>query len=198
MGFMTLAQFETEVESVLGGRANVTSRLDTWINLAYFDVCGAVDFPELDTIYNFSTQVGVNSYNLPSGGIQIITLYDNVSKRPLRKVERMEVFRQDLTESGAPRIWARHGSKVYIHPTPSDVRSIDMLLMKEPVPLAASGDVTVLPRTWDAAILLLATSYGLLALIEENKSTNWYNRGLVYIQSRLIEGQTQMPSAQGG
>jgi hypothetical protein len=199
MGLLTLDEIRDQIRGALGGRVpDGDSRLTTWVNLGYMEVIGAVDFPELDLNVNINTVIGTNSYAVPAGMVQVQVVYDSVTKYAPRKVDKAEFFRQDASEVGSPKIWLRHGASVYIHPTPSDVRSLKILGRSEPAGLAADGSVTILPKTWDTAIFLLGTSYALLALNEDARSVSWYNRALVYMQSRIIEGQLQMPTAPGG
>lgn len=172
--------------------------LGEWTNLGYFEVAGAVDFPELDVTKMVNTVIGANAYALPAGLVQIQTVYDSVAKYGLRRVEKAELFRQDLAEPGAPKIWTRHGASLYIHPTPTTIRSLSLIGRSEPDQMVADADKTILPKTWDAAIKLLAVCYALWDLNEDARATTWYNRALNYMQSRLIEGQMQNPAAPGG
>jgi hypothetical protein len=195
MGVMSLANFRDDLRSALGGRIELADpRLTVWVNVGYFDVAGAVDFHQLFTHSDVNTVIGTAEYDIPAGVVSIRTLYDKVAKNRLGRLEIPELFRLDQTVAGVPKKYARVGNKFILNPVPADVRAIEVVGFKEPAPLAADADVTVLPRTWDVAILMLATSHALLILNEEQRSAFWQNKALAYIESRLIEGATATPA----
>ncbi len=196
MGFMTLLDFKTEITSVLGGRAVDATRAKNWVNMAYFDACGAVDFPELGTTPQFNSVVATPQYTIADGIYQVLAVYDSVARHFLRRVRIEEYARQDLSEAGPPKLWSRHGSSLFLHPMPADIRAIKYYARAEPAPLAADGDKTILPRTWDQAISMFSIATALFSLNEDNRASAWYNRALAYTQTRLLEGET--PTPQGG
>jgi hypothetical protein len=198
MGFMTLLDFRTEIDAVLGSRVFVTARLTTWVNLGYYDVTGAIDFHELDIRDSFDTSVSDYDYSLPSGMREVLALYDADAKYGIREVNIAEFNRQDRSVTGPPKTWARHGDLLYLYPTPIDVREIDVYGRIDPEPLSVDGDVTLLSGVWDAPILMFAISHGLLSLNEDARAVVWYNRGVAYMQTRVQAGKLNLPPSPGG
>jgi hypothetical protein len=198
MGFMTLANFKTELDSILGARGTVTARLTTWTNLGYFDAAGAVDFRETEATTSVNTAAADFDYAVPAGWIEMFGVYDSVAKFAPREVDIVEFNRQDRTLVGPPKLWARHAGLFYLHPTPNDTRALVLFGRAEPVALAADGDLTVLQRTWDAAVLMLAASYGFHHLNEEARAITWYNRAIQYMQSRALGGKMNLPPPPAG
>jgi hypothetical protein len=196
MGFMTLLDFKNEISSVLGGRTVDATRAKNWVNMAYFDTCGAVDFPELGTTPQFNSVAATAQYSIVDGVYQVLAVYDTVAKLFLRRVRIEEYARQDHSEAGPPKLWSRHGASIFLNPVPTDIRAIKYYARSEPAPLAVDGDKTILPRTWDQAISMFSIATALFSLNEDSRATTWYNRAIAYTQTRMLEGET--PTPQGG
>ena len=54
-------------------------------------------------------------------------------------------------------------------------------------PIRGRGQWTILPATWDAAIMFLAAHHGFMAVGEENRGTYWLNRAVSYASSRITD-----------
>lgn len=188
MGYMTLSDFRTEVQSALGDRGFVDTRLDRWINFAYLDLCAALPHPELteeDTTQ--STANAVNSVNVPTGAMVVLIVRNTTDDSKMEWVPLNEYWRYSQT-AGVASKWTRQKAKILLNPVPNSVKSLRIIYLKTPARLTAAGDVSTLVDTWDSAIFMLAVHFGLLAIGEENRAMAWLQRAVNYIQSRLIEG----------
>lgn len=188
MGYMALSDFRTEVQSALGNRDFSDARLDRWINFGYLDLVGAIDFEELISTTPLNTQIGLTSYTIPVDDVRLIQLIqDNTNQNLLQFINKAEFYRLDLVTQGTPIKWTRVGDLISLNPTPSAIVQLTIVYARDADRLINVGDVTVLPDTWDAAVVLLATYHGLLAIGQEQRATQWFARAVNYIQSRVTQ-----------
>jgi hypothetical protein len=187
MGFMTMDDFRTDLQSAMGDKGIDNTRLDRWINYAYLDLAGSVDFEVLDEDDTVATVAATQTIDAPDNTMIIKFIRNTTSDALLGWVPKGELFRRSSVITGPPTQWTRHGSVIYLHPVPDAVYSL-FIISKIPPDLMTSGtDVTVFPDTWDAAIFFLSVHYGLLAIGEEQRSAAWMSRAVSYIQSRMTE-----------
>lgn len=197
MGFMTLDNFRTDLQSALGDRGIVNERLDRWINFGYLDICGSIDFEVLDeedTTQSIST--GANTANVPAGALIVKLVKDTTNDNLLGWIPKPEFHRLSASATGAPTKWTRHKNQIFVHPKPTATTAIRIIYKKPPTRLINATDVTVLPDVWDAAVFMLAVSYGMLALGEEQRAGVWLQRVVHYIQTRMTE--ERMHSGESG
>lgn len=186
MGVLTLLQIRTEVDALMGNRTGVLDpRIDTWINLAYTDIATGIDFEELDAELDFNTAVGTFEYTGPVNPLVIQLLRDEANQNLLTWVPKAEYFRLDRATNGVPRRWTRRGTQILVWPPPSAILALMALYKRTPPPLAADGDVTILPGYIDNALIFLGAGYGLLAVNEDARAVVWLNRAITYLGSRL-------------
>ncbi len=174
MGVMTLAQFQNELHAVFGDRGAGNERLTLWLNLAYQEVCGEGDFEDLKCLQDFNTSEGVYKYETPDSFIKFISFFDVTNKARLLRIGQELIGLRDVTEDtwAQPLEWAIRENVIYLFPVPDDVYEMNGLFLKEPTPLAAPGDRTVIPPAWDLAILLRAQKIGWLAYGETQKAND--------------------------
>lgn len=190
MGLFTLADFREELTAVMGSRGTSNNRIDRWINMAYFELSGALDFPELNDIHEFDTSAGDAAYAVPSGTRLVKTIVDNDESESLTYIDPTEYFRLDRTLDGPPIRWTRYGNEVFLHPTPDGTIAMLMLRKMDPVRLAQVAHTTVLSATWDAAVHMLSVYQGLLSVGEnEQRAGAWLMRAVAYIQTRATEAE---------
>jgi hypothetical protein len=186
MGLLTLLQIRTEVDSSMGNRTGVLDpRLTVWINLAYNEIASGIDFKELDGEFPFPTVIGQAGYAGPTNPLVIQMVRNEVTHNLLTWVPETEYFRLDRSANGVPRRWTRRGVQIRLWPPPSAIQNHIAYYKVTPTPLAADGDVTILPPYIDNALIFLSVAYGFLAVEEGAKAIVWLNRAITYLSSRI-------------
>lgn len=187
MGYMLLTDFRTEVQSSVGDRGFTNARLDRWINFGYLDLAGAIDFEELTETDTFNAVIGQNNYPIPIDARLIQLVINDTDETLLQFIDKSEFYRLNRTAQAPPLKWTRVEEEILLNPTPDATDSFITVYKKDPVRLLNDGDTTILPDTWDAAVTLLATYHGLLAIGQEQRATQWFARAVTYIQSRITQ-----------
>jgi hypothetical protein len=187
VGYMALEDFRTEVQSALGNRGIANGRLDRWVNFSYLDITGSVDFEILDGSTTPVVAQNTNSTPVPVGAMVISLVRDTTNNNLLQWTPKTEFYRRSAAATGAPTVWARQEGTIYIHPTPTVATTLFIVHKKAPALLSGAADKAILPDTWDAAIFLLAASYGLSGLGEDERAIAWFQRAQAYIQTRMNE-----------
>ena len=112
MGILTLDEMRTEVGSALGNREGILdSRIDTWLNMAYFDVSSGIEFVELEDEFNLSTAGATYEYAGPVAPLVLLLARDDSTEKLLTKVSLAEFYRLDRTDAGALTQWAQRGHR---------------------------------------------------------------------------------------
>lgn len=186
MGLLSLLQIRTEVDASMGNRTGVLDpRLTTWINLAYNDIASGIEFKELDGETTIPTVVGTASYAGPANPLVIQMVRDENNQNLLTWIPEAEYFRLNRATNGQVQRWTRRGTTIRVWPPPSAIVNLTVFYKITPTPLAADGDLTVLPPYTDNGLIFLATAYGFLAVNEEARALVWLNRAINYLGSRL-------------
>jgi hypothetical protein len=194
MGVMTLSDFRSDIQQAMGNRGLGNPFLDRHINYGYQDVCGMVDFEELEEDAASSTTQGQVHVTMPATAWLIKVVRNTTDDTRLEWVPKTEFWR--LSQAGGiPTRWTRHKDQILLNPLPNVSKSLKIVYKKSPAILAAVTDMSVLPTTWDAAIFLFAAHFSLMALGEEQRAGAWFQRGIAYVQSRMTEGEVKESSA---
>jgi hypothetical protein len=194
MGFMTLADFRTDLQSALGDRGFENPRLDRWVNFGYLDLAGAIGFESLERDVERATVIGNRSVAVPDNIMAVKVIRDKTNDRIVSWVPKTEYFRRSSASAGQPTHWTRHGEEILLHPVPDGVFAIDIFYHAMPDRLTGVGDTTALPDTWDVAIHLLSVYHALQAVGEEQRASSWWARAVSFIQTRLSEDLIQATS----
>jgi hypothetical protein len=193
MGFMTLEQFRREVHETLGVPGLRNERIDTWVNLALYELTGAKDFYSLDYSETIPTQVGVTLYPFTGKfmGVDSVTLQYELENYTLVRASKSFFFSRNEETTGRPKIWLREGLGIRVWPKPDAIYSLLITGAKEPDPIIAEGETSGLPATWDQAILGLSIAIGLWGFGEYERASAQYARTSSYIRSRLDDGDRE-------
>lgn len=186
MGYMTLADFRTDVQSTLGSRGLANATLDRYINFGYLDVTGAMNFEILNSENSLSTTINQQYVDAPSNLISIKMIRNVNSGKPLIWIPLEELFRRPSVPTAQMDSWHLFGSRVYLRPTPNAVYSLNAFCKKSPTRLTAVGDVSVLPHEFDTAILMLANYYGFLLTNQESRAAYWLGLAINNLQSKIV------------
>jgi hypothetical protein len=193
MGFMTLEQFRREVHESLGVPGLRNERIDTWINLALYELTGAKDFYSLDHSAIIPTQVGTKLYPFTDRflGVDSVTLQDELGNYTLVRASKSFFFSRNEESIGRPKIWLREGTGIRVWPSPDRIYNLLVVGTKEPDPIIGEGETSGLSATWDQAILGLAIATGLWAFGRYEEASAQYSRTSSYIRSRLDDGDRE-------
>lgn len=160
---MTFQEMYEEAQSYLADRgdyADADAQDD--INRAYRRLCNAFSFYESeDTDASITTADGTASYDTPSDVVSIVSIKITGDTEYTLTPQIMPWYeRQDTTDDnkGIPEFYIRHGSKLYLWPTPDDEYSLRIRHEKPPTALAANDDEPVIPEEWHEIIVLQAAS----------------------------------------
>jgi hypothetical protein len=187
MGYMTLDDFRTDVQSALGDRGFDNPRLDRWINYGYHDLAGSVDFEVLDDDETTATVDATQTIASPANSMVVKLIRNNTSDNLLGWVPKAELMRRSVTITSEPKNWTRHKDLIYLSPVPDGVYSLFVVFKTPPARFTTAVDVSVFPDIWDPAIFQLSVHHALLALGDEQRSVAWLSRAITYIQTRITE-----------
>lgn len=186
MGFMTQADFSTEVQSALGDKGYDDTRVTRWVNWGYLDVASAISFEVLESTDLIPTVAATATIAAPTEKLLIRFVRDQTNDRLLTWITKNEYFRLKQATQGQPLKWAQHIGNIHLHPIPDDEFSM-MVGSKSTPTLLTGSTTTVLPDSWDQVILMLAVQYGLLHTGEEQRAAVWMSRAVAYAMSRITE-----------
>jgi len=187
MGYMTLDDYRTDVQSALGDRGFGNERLDRWINFGYLDLAGSVDFEVLDDSEVVATVAATQTIDAPDNAMIVKLVRDTTSDNLLGWNPKAELFRKSMVTQGVPLNWTRHKDLIYLSPIPDAEYSLLVIFKTPPDRLAVSTAVSVFPDIWDPAIFQLSVHHALLAIGDEQRSASWLSRAVTYIQTRMTE-----------
>ena len=188
---MSIANFRTDLSSLLGNRGISDARLNRWINHAYLDIAGGVDFAALEDIDTSVTgSSGTYFYTVPAGTMVIKAIYDEANDNLLGYVSMGEFWRRRTTVAGTMEVWTRIGTKFYVDPPPDGSDAITILRKSVPALLASDDpdtDTSAFPEIWDPVIYHLSGFYAFMALGEEQRAMIFKQSAIEYIQKRITE-----------
>lgn len=188
MGYMTLADFTSDVVSALGANYNNSLRLARWVNAGYLDLLTSLDFEETNEEVEITTDVATQTIDVPTGALLVESIRNETSDINLGWIPKTEMLRRSVDSIGVPTHWCRFGDVVRLHPLPDDAYILTMFYKASPDLLDVDTDTTMLPDMWDPVVSMLATHHAFLGLGQEARSAVWLGRAITYIQSRVTDG----------
>lgn len=188
MAKRTLTLFRAELEAMLGNLSLGTTKIDRWLNDAYLDLAGGVDFAALQDIDTTTTAtIGQANYAVPSGTLTVQAVFDEANDSALEYVTPEEYYRRRSTTNGNAEVWTRIGDEIYLSPPPDATDAITILRKAAPTALSGANDTSAFPEIWDPVILHLAAFYGMMARNEEDRAMVFMQSAINYIQTRITE-----------
>ena len=175
----TFDSIKTEVLARLGGRTDLSSRSEVWINDAYFELLlhPRANFFELDKAATASTAANVRSYDLPTDLWYILDIRDFTNERKLIR-SHWEQFDRLRQTTGQPDRYARFGQTIEFDPTPDATYTLVIRYKFRPAELV-TGQSPIIGREWDEVITVLSVVKGFEALEQHEKAA---------MQRQLFEG----------
>lgn len=204
MGLLTLADFRTRLQRIIGNRGLANPELDSYINLGYSTLAGLVEFENHKVCAIFNTTVGVYRYQPPTRMLGIIALVDNTTPRRLRKIDlrNFAAMERDTPSGtqhrGQPRVWSRRRGAIMLWPTPDAVYQIEAYYYEDFISLSDAAHVTQAAGTWDWAVICFASYIAFAELGEDERSESWYDKGVRYARDRQKDGEWEVGSENVG
>lgn len=178
MGVKTFAQMQADLKFELGQRDDLDDYYDDWINAAYktlttsqklFKMKKKLYFPQLETSGNVNTVDGTAYVAVPATCLIIRDIWNSTDDQILRQIGareyREKLGRANTSSEGAPTLWNRQGSSVYLYPTPDAVYTLTVYFKRRVTTLTGTA-VTLLGEEWDNMIVKLAVIQSLARLKE--------------------------------
>lgn len=197
MGFMTLADFREELNMGLGEHQQSSNAvLDRWINRAYIEVVTKIEYEDLIEEESFLSVADQAMYSFPADGesdlldrryLGFIGIADLTNKRRLLKIDLRNYQLYDPEVTGIPKLWARRGQKLYLWPTPDGENEYQLFALMEPDPLVLDEQTTVIPATWDHAVMLLSTRNAWITLRNQQEATLMHQAAMNFINQTLTD-----------
>lgn len=184
---LSITNYRSQLQAILGKRGYATAELDAWINMGYQDLAGVVDFPELEETSTVNTAGNTQSISAPPNVLVIQLLKDETSDVALQWLAKPELFRRKISPEGAPKYWTRQGDLIYLSPVPDGVYAIRVFFKQAPADLGTGSSSSVFPDVWDPVILQLAAHYALMGTGQEQRGAAFLSRAVTYIQSHITE-----------
>jgi hypothetical protein len=194
----TLADFRTEVTSVLGLASSEQDLVDDWLNEGVADIVLRTRSKVIPA--TMALTAGVNDYTLSSSILALIDIYvtSGTTGYPLTRVSPAELFdyRRRETDATTPtRLYATAGSDLLmVYPTPSAADTISLLYVPYPTTLSSSSDTpSEIPPEWHKLVVFYALSRA--ADYDDDASSQMgesylqrYERGIVEMRRQINRG----------
>ena len=170
---------KTEVVARLGNRSDITSRVERWINYAFFELLlnPRFSFFELDQSIQFQTVAGQVGYLVGTDIFItkeqfwfILDIQDVTNQRHLSR-SHYQVLDRVSSTTGQPVRYYRFGMGVFLDPTPDAVYLLRMRFRQRPADLTQSSQsIFGLQTEWEEPLIVLATIKGFEALDQRQKA----------------------------
>lgn len=183
---MQLSEMRDEVQAIFAERSDVTDAIaDDYINANYRRLAMSFRFYELEQSTTFATVSGTDSYSVPTGCRETISLVDTTNRVKLtpKSVDWLEMQDRTSNSSSPPEFYVRFGSDYLLWPIPDGAYTVRVLYTKLPDELSADADEPVYPPEWHRAIVWLAASEIGFRFGLDTKAMNLKNEGLGVIKA---------------
>ncbi len=203
MGLMTLADYQSDLESSAQRGGISTTRSTKWVNDAIREFAYAFKFRELETSVSFDTAAGQYEYNLTAHivatGFRAMHELGIVKTAPSDRLgklipESRNVFLQKLGDTtdadnrGEIKYYHKFHNLIYLRPIPdSTLVTSKFHFWKKITPLVNAGDVSEFDEDWDEIIFLGALYRCFRGFGEFDRYQNIRNDFLGLVRSRAGE-----------
>lgn len=171
MGSKTLAVMKFDLRRELGNNDAFDGYLEQFLNTAYMTLTTmkripgirrTMRFPELETTdITQTTHDGAAYVNVPSNAMIIRGIWDRTNDKILEFITHDEYIkktgRANTSSENKPSKWTRHGSYLYLYPTPDGDYDLTIYYRKRPATLETGvRELTEIGAEWDEPLVLLA------------------------------------------
>jgi hypothetical protein len=153
---------KAEVIKRMGGRQDLSARIDQWAMDAFTELTQApkASFRELDALYEFTAPAGQGRVPVPADFWFILSLRDVT-----RKLDQVhwQVLDRTYRTVGIPTRFARYQDNIELDPIPAADQPLIMRYRRR-LPKLQAGLPIPLEREWHELLLTLTVAKGLSAL----------------------------------
>lgn len=174
---ITYDQMVEEVTARLGGRTDISGRINRWINYSVYELLLSprFNFYELDAFTTFNTVVGKATYGLEvDAGLTkdkfwlILDIRDNTQQIHLERIH-YQVMDRVSQVPGLPYRYYRFEEDITLDPIPNVVSEIQIRYRRR-FEIGPPSTFLNLGSEWEEPIVLLATLKGWEALDQRDKA----------------------------
>ena len=187
---MNLAELRSTVQTNLGGRDDLASQIDTWINWAIEELCAEWNWPELWGEETITTTAGTAEYSFSRPVIIYnVTRVSNNKEVSLYRVEPRLFYQVCVypNRTGKPTHYVPYNKKIRLWRVPDGEYTIKVRRKLRHTPLVNDTDEPVLDEDKDALIVALATSEAFQALGEDERAAVWFSRYTGKLRKKIKE-----------
>lgn len=158
---------KTELKARLGNRQDLDTRMDRWLNQAFFEILvnPRFSFFELDTTATFDTVAGTREYSL-TGYTNLWFIADVRDMTNQHKLLRTHWSYMDkvVDVSGQPTRYYRYGESIFLDPIPDAIYNVRIRYRRRPNDIGVMSDFEGLGTEWEEKIVTLAACKAFEAL----------------------------------
>jgi hypothetical protein len=162
MNLQTYGDIKAEIIKRMGGRQDLSTRVDQWTMDAFTELTQApkASFRELDALYEFTALAGKPRTAVPSDFWFILSLRDLT-----RKLDQVhwQVLDRTYRTTGIPTRYARYQDNIELDPIPAQDTQMVMRYRRR-LPKLDVGLPIPLEREWHEILVTLTVAKGLEAL----------------------------------
>ncbi len=204
----TFVNLQDELLEMLG-RPDISAsdvfrtRAKFYLNRAYLDIASRFDLPDLVTSESIVSIASTADYALGANVLFILSIVmvntSPAEQHRLIKKGISSVDEMTTAVEGTPVYYARFGLKITVEPIPPDADiTFKVRHIQRPTELSADGDIPVLSREWDNAILYRAAQFFFIGLGEMDRGQIFLGVFNDYVQGRRVTDRMRSLGADEG
>jgi hypothetical protein len=168
---MTLATIRTQIQKEIGDRTDINTVIDDQVNFALYEITSTFHIREMEAETTITGVSGTASYSLPSDCHAVIEIWDETNDEPLEEARVNAFDAKNESDTGLCTKWARYANNVILFDDVSDgTQTFGLRYYKRPATLDTDASNHTLPNTFERGIRLLATSYVLRILQQDERA----------------------------
>ena len=166
----TLAELHAEVKSAHGGRTDIETQIDAWLNQAQRSFVTNLNIREVEqgaTLIFDPAQTSPDIYALPADFYVPMFLINVSNERQEIHLRPLDIILTQIpTPADAPSTYALRGSTMIVRPQPASADTIELTYRLRPPTMTSSVDMT-LPDEFMYAVIFDAAARGFFLQNEE-------------------------------
>lgn len=164
------------------------ARVKTWLNEQLSRIRRRVQLPQAEASLNFATEVGIETVELPTNFVRLISLRNTDVNEELSLVDQRAVD-TSVTSSGRPCEFSIFGFQITLYPTPDKVYALKMRHVISGYQMVADADNPGLPD--DYRYLLIAWALSKAYPSEDDGEMGTYHRQIFENELHIIKADLQ-------
>lgn len=164
------------------------ARVKTWLNEQLSRIRRRVQLPQAEASLNFATEVGIETVELPTNFVRLISLRNTDVNEELSLVDQRAVD-TSVTSSGRPCEFSIFGFQITLYPTPDKVYALKMRQRHQRLPDGRRRRQSRLPD--DYRYLLIAWALSKAYPSEDDGEMGTYHRQIFENELHIIKADLQ-------